>query len=399
LFTEPVGVVALDVPPAGIPAASLRECIIAELGATLQSRLEPLGASITSIGAGELASARWLYGLPPFLLHRRAVLEGAPNCTVVVCTRQRPEGLRRTLQSLAAQSYPQFNVLVVDNDPNTDSGADVVHQFVSRLRIRRVVEPRRGLSRARNRGLREVETDLVAWLDDDALADEFWLAELARGFHDTPSAAAVSGVVVPASLDTQAQMWFEQFGGHSKGRGFSPVVFGGDSRAVEQNPLYPLPPFGVGTNMAFRTDRLTALGGFDEALGAGTTTGGGEDTKVFTQLLRNGQVTVYQPSALVRHTHRADLAGLRRQLESYGSGLTAFYTALLFDEPGVLWPLLKLAPHALRDLMRSGGLRTAGLQADFPTDLLTANRRGMLAGPGRYLREQWRGARAAGAAE
>ena len=75
----------------------------------------------------------------------------------------------------------------------------------------------------------------------------------------------VTGIVLPARLDTEAQEIFEKLGGHSKGRAFETEVF---SRRGPQSPLYPLPPFGAGANMAFRREVLTAIGGFDVALGA-----------------------------------------------------------------------------------------------------------------------------------
>lgn len=212
-----------------------------------------------------------------------------------------------------------------------------------------------------------------------------WLTELTRAFDGRSEVVAASGVVVPAELNTQAQVWFEQFGGHSKGRGFtadwfSPFTPGG------QHPLYPLPPFGVGANMAVRTEALHVLGGFDEALGAGTPAQGSEDTKMFTDLLRAGGTVAYWPSAVTRHFHRRDLDGLRRQMRGYGSGLTAFYTASVLARPSTAVDLIRLAPRALRDLYSPDSLRVATLEDDFPRDLLAENRRGLLAGPWLYLR-------------
>ena len=385
LFTEPIGLVVLDLPGKGLDAADVLTQVIERCGRQLTQRLIPLGLGTQSLSPSGVTYT----GIPPFVSSRAAVLADAPACTAVVCTRERPDVLRRALESVAAQRYPQFQVLVVDNAPRNDETRRVVEGFESRLSVRYTVEPRPGLSRARNHALRQVTTPLIAWLDDDEEADVFWLAELARGFHAHPAAAAVSGVVVPGAVDSIVQVWFEQFGGHSKGRGFVSDVFSARTHA-RQSPLYPLPPFGVGANMAFRTDALRDVGGFDEALGAGTLTKGGEDTKVFTQLLRSSATIVYQPSALVRHFHRADLPGLREQLEGYGTGLTAFYTALIVDDPSVLWPLVKLAPRAILDLMSTNSPRVATLGKDFPTDLLAVNRRAMLVGPVRYLSERFR---------
>jgi hypothetical protein len=122
---------------------------------------------------------------------------------------------------------------------------------------------------------------------------------------------------------------------------------------------------------------------------------GGEDTLALTQVLLDGGTIVYQPSALVWHYHRRDLAGLRRQLYGYGTGLTAAYTALLLRRPDVLPGLVRLAPTALRDL--AGGVasaRTATIGPDFPRALLRANLRGMVHGPVTYLAGRRRGYRA-----
>jgi GT2 family glycosyltransferase len=152
--------------------------------------------------------------------------------------------------------------------------------------------------------------------------------------------------------------------------------------------LYPYAPglFGTGASMAFRTRTLRTLGGFDEALGAGTPAQGGEDTLMFTRLLDGGATTLYHPAALVRHVHRADLDGLRTQMAGYGAGLTAFYAALLRDDPRRFVRLLALVPRALRDLTGKDSVRVSTVREDFPAELFAANRRGMLAGPWRYFR-------------
>ena len=137
-------------------------------------------------------------------------------------------------------------------------------------------------------------------------------------------------MVLPARLDTQAQELFEQLGGHCEGRGFSSAVF---SRHGPQNPLYPLPPFGVGANMAFRREALARIGGFDVALGAGTPALGGGDTLALTLVLLAGYRIAYEPAALMRHHHRRDLDSLGHQLHGYSVGLTAYYAALLRHRP------------------------------------------------------------------
>jgi glycosyltransferase involved in cell wall biosynthesis len=379
LFSEPLGTVLTDVPDAGLRPAGLARAIEAELGAVLAPRLAGLDLATLPIDGITPAAE------PAFLARRREVLATAPHITVVICTRERPGALARCLDSVLAQQYPSFRVLVVDNAPITDATGEVVRAAARRGPVDYVLERKAGLSFARNAAVAAAPGEILAWIDDDERADPHWLAEIARALADHPEADVVSGVIVPAELETRAQVWFEQFGGHSKGRGFRPDVFG-PATAHIQSPLYPLPPFGTGANMTFRPGVIERIGGFDVALGAGTPAMGSEDTLAFTQVLVTGGTIVYQPTAVTHHYHRRDLEGLEKQMVGYGAGLTAAYTSLLLSRPWLLWPLIKLAPGALRDLTGSDSLRVSTLRDDFPRHLLTANRRGMLAGPRAYLR-------------
>ncbi|GAA2705359.1 glycosyltransferase [Actinoplanes palleronii] len=376
LHTEPLGALLADVPEYGLSPADLAAAIDDQLGDVIRPRLG--GAAIPTGGFTPATE-------PPFLASRRTVLAAAPDITVVVCTRERPGALARCLDSLLAQQYPGFRILVVDNAPATEATAEVVRSAARRGPVEYLKEPKAGLSFARNAAVAACPGQIMAWIDDDELADPHWLAEVARALAEHPEADVVSGVIVPAELESRAQIWFEQFGGHSKGRGFRPDVFGPAS-ADRQNPLYPLPPFGTGANMTFRAGVIERIGGWDTALGAGTPAMGSEDTLAFTQVLLAGGTIVYQPTAVTHHYHRRDFAGLQKQMVGYGTGLTAAYTSLLLGRPGLLWRLLRLAPTAYRDLTGKDSLRVSTLQDDFPRELLGANRRGMIAGPRAYLR-------------
>jgi GT2 family glycosyltransferase len=382
LFTEPLGFTVLDVPETGLAPEEIAAGVSADHGAAVVARLAAAGASPSgAVPTGGVT----VPGPAPFLARREQVLRDAPPITVVVCTRERPEQLAACLDSLLSQDYPRMRVLVVDNAPVTDGTERVVRAAATRGPVDYLVEPAPGLSRARNRAVASAPGEILAWIDDDELADRYWLSEVARALADHPEASVVCGVIVPAELRTPAQLLFEQFGGHSKGRGFTPDVFC-PATAHRQSPLYPLPPFGTGANMTFRPGVIEGIGGFDTALGAGTRAMGSEDTLAFTQVLRRGGTIVYQPSAISRHYHRTDLAGLRQQMLGYGTGLMAAYTSLVLHHPLVLFGLLRLVPTALRDLRSPDSVRNAGLDVSFPPELMSANRRGMLAGPWAYLR-------------
>jgi O-antigen biosynthesis protein len=341
--------------------------------------------------AALLTSGLRLRWPPAYLLGRATTLRNAPSASVIVCTRDRADMLADCLTAVLGQDYPDFEVIVVDNAPATDAVAALVAQLraagTSRVPLRHIVEPRPGLSWARNTGLAAASGTIVAYLDDDEHPDRHWLAELARGFTLGERVTGVSGLVLPAALDTPAQSLYEQFGGHSKGRGLLHEVFDVASHA-RQHPLYPLPAFGVGASMAFDRAALTRIGGFDVALGAGTAAMAGEDTAAISDLMLDGGTFVYWPGAVMWHVHRRSMAEVERQLNGYGSGLTAFYTRAVLRHPRRLGALVRLAPRALRDLRGGDSVRTATMSADYPASLRRASRLGMLAGPARYLRSR-----------
>jgi len=373
VYTEPIGAIIIAVPPEGLTGDQVTAAVHAELGEEIALRSDP----------HQLSGA----ALPPFLASRHRVLSEAPNVTVVVCTRERPERLRTCLLSLLAQEYPHFSVLVVDNFPETDRTKAVVDALTSPL-VTYVVQPQKGLCRAKNLALKTAAEGIVASIDDDEVADPHWLAELARGFSDHPEADAVAGLMAPGELETWAQVWFEQYGGHNKLRGFTPAVFSPQTAHV-QSPLYPLPSFGSGGNVAFRTASLRRIGGFNNALGPGTASMSNEDTRMFTDLLCSGGTVVYQPTAVTRHFHRRSMEELQEQMLGYGVGLTAFYASLVADRPRCLPQLLRLIPVAYHDMFGSEGLQSSGLPENFPGELLRTKRRGMFYGPMSYLRARW----------
>jgi GT2 family glycosyltransferase len=306
-----------------------------------------------------------------------------PPPTVVICTRGRPAGLARALESLQAQTFAPARVLVVDSGAvgaatqrlARDADADYLP----------VPEP--GLARARNAAVRHCPGEAIAWLDDDEVADRHWVEQASLALAERADADVICGAVVPAELETPAQVWFEALGGMVGGRGFTETSFGPATRA-SFHPLYPSPPVGAGANMVTRAGVVERLGGFDPALGAGSPAQGGEDTLLFARVLRAGGTVLYRPRMLTRHFHRADPDGLRRQLRGYGTGLTAMYLALLRQEPAAVWSLLGLIPRALRQLGAGSRVEpaVAGLPDEVPAHLRRALRSGMAGGPRAYVR-------------
>lgn len=382
IFTEPIGLLRLPLTAEGISVEKLASAISLKLGGEVARRISDCGLPWTGqTPTGGLRPDR----TPPFLKARELALRDAPPITVAICTRNRPDGLSRALASLEAQEYPSVRVIVIDNAPTDDRTRRVVSARDTQMDLSYVVEQRPGLSRARNRAIEECDSEIIAWIDDDETCDRWWAAEIVRGFVEHPDADAVSGMILPAEIETAAQLWFEEYGGHSKGRGFTPAVFCWKGRST-QSPLYPLPPFGTGGSMAFRRQAIERIGGFDCALGAGTQSLAGEDTAAFSTLLFLGGTMLWQPTALVSHSHRRDRDALVDLFHGYGRGLGAFYTSMVMRHPTSVPELLRVTPRALKQFNSAGGARLGGVGRDFPKDMLKTHRAGLLQGPAMYVR-------------
>lgn len=135
--------------------------------------------------------------------------------SVVIATRNRADWLRDTLESVAKQSRAPDEVVVVDN-ASTDHTKDVVLSFADRLNVRYVHEPRRGIPYARNAAVRSATGDIVAFIDDDCVANEDWLRYIEMPFLRDPNVGAVGGEI---SYDRVGDGTVEEFYNRNMGAG------------------------------------------------------------------------------------------------------------------------------------------------------------------------------------
>ncbi len=278
--------------------------------------------------------------------------------SVVVCTRDRPEDLRRCLTALARCAPAPAEIIVVDNAPTDDAARTVAETFPA---VRYLREPRCGLSHARNTGVKAAVGEVVAFTDDDAEVAPDWIARGAAPFVD-PAVACVTGAVLPASLAADAACRFEfEIGGF--GKELAQRRF--DAAALERS-WWRAPEvwkIGAGANMMIRRRVFAEVGLFDPRLGAGAS-GCSEDSELWFRLLRAGRICRYDPAAVVFHHHRPDWPGLARQLRGYARGhLTALFVQFAQDRrpchlirafATMPWHYLKLVAHAVYHADRTG---------------------------------------------
>lgn len=307
--------------------------------------------------------------------------------TVIVCTRNRTEILRASLSALQRVTYRPVEFLIVDNAPDgKETWQAVADLAIQDPRFRYSCEPSPGLSRARNHGVREASHDIIAFTDDDTIADPGWPAAIAAAFAADQSTACVTGLVVPSALDTGPERYFDAR--YQWGEVFEARQYDLGAHRLSR-PLYPFSAgiFGTGANFAIRRSTYVKLGEFDPLLGAGSPTQGGEDLDMFLRVILAGERLSYLPSALVWHRHRADVAALEEQIYSYGYGLGAYLAKHLLSRD------LKVTVLG-RGLIRQSGVVISRMrQASEASQLGGRSRRlavnetfGVAAGALRYLR-------------
>lgn len=307
-------------------------------------------------------------------------MTGAPGpsaLTVAVCTRDRPGPLRRAIDALLVAVPPSASILVVDNS----AAGGAAQALPGPVRV--VHEPRPGLSVARNRALDEARTGLVAFVDDDTVVDPGWANALLATFLDAPEAAAICGRVLSLETGSAGARAIEAYGVMDRG----PTRRWSHAIAEPGTPLLRThgntSRLGVGANLAVRREVALALGGFDEALGAGTPTGGGEDLEFLFRAIKAGHAVGYEPAAGLRHAHRESLAAVLDQVESWGTGMRAY-----LERTATAYPEERAAARSLLLWLGSAfytrRLVESLVRPSFPRALLWRDLRGLRQGAARY---------------
>lgn len=318
---------------------------------------------------------------------RVAVLSQRPAADVIVATRDRPEMLAKCLDTLLAQSCQPLEICVVDSAPATGATRELIAQKYAETNVCYHHEPAPGLGLAHNRGIACSRAQILAFTDDDVIVDRDWLGVISDAFGRDDRIGCVTGLILPAELETRAQCWIEAHGGFNKG--FAPKLFDLElNRSGSMLFPYASGVFGSGANMAFSRAALAAIGGFDPALGAGTDARGGDDLAAFTAVILAGFRLAYQPEAIVWHHHRRTEEGIVGQAYGYGIGLGAHLTKTLLDHPSSALAYAFGFPAALLHILGPRSSKNARLPSDYPSTLKWAERRGIAAGFAAYLRSR-----------
>jgi GT2 family glycosyltransferase len=216
-----------------------------------------------------------------------------PKISAIICTHNRDRYLGLAIDSLLAQDLDRFEILVIDN-ASTDTTKAVVSARLDNPRLRYVYESTLGLSTARNRGARESQAEILAYLDDDAIATPTWLSTLIQAYEQDDKLAIAGGKVTLIWTDgITPPAWLSD--GLAGNLGAYDL---GESRIYIQQP--GLTPRGL--NYSIRRDFLDSVGGFDPKLGrVGTNLLSNEELQMTELALQQDWHVAYLPTALVAH--------------------------------------------------------------------------------------------------
>ncbi len=279
-----------------------------------------------------------------------------PDISVVIPTYGREALLLDCVAGILAGELDNFEVLVIDQDQRRTVERALAERFPDERRVRYFLAELAGASRARNIGVREARAEIIAFIDDDAIADPGWLSSYAESFATIrPRPGLIGGKICP--------LW-----SHAKPDWYPPEreFMLGIYDIGDEVRLFPEKDQPIGANMAGWRDMILTLGGFDERIGPNyfrrhpMVTG--EDALLGERVRRAGHPIYYQPRASVRH--RISSAKLTRRYflrRHFWEGVTVATQFHLLGERHP--PAVHLVARVARDLAQWAIPRLRGRSA------------------------------------
>ena len=289
----------------------------------------------------------------------------APQISVTVPTRGRPEHIRECISSILACGGPPFEVIVVDQSDDSVT-KEALAPLVRDARLRYMRTDTRGVCTARNIGIGTSAGEILVCTDDDCRAAPDWLEKISETFTRRPEAAVLCGRVFVSEELSRT--------GYAVAY---PAEIGELTFESMRRGNFPLT-----ANLALRRTTAERVGPFDEALGAGGPLRSGGEPDFLLRVLRCGLRMFDVPEAVVTHL------GIRKGRESdalmhkylFGTGAAMAKHARLGDPWGLdlLGTYVRFfSGQALRNMLRTGRPRGAGRAAALMAGALSSLRFGV----------------------
>jgi glycosyltransferase involved in cell wall biosynthesis len=298
------------------------------------------------------------------------------SVSALVCTRNRPDSLLRTIRSLLRPDGAAFELVVMDQSDGAESERALA-VFAADRRLRYVRSAARGKGAALNEGLRLARGAIVVCTDDDCEAPPGWIVDMARVMDAQPRAAVVFCNVLADPYDRTAG-YVPAYERHSD-RELSSIT---DARRG----------LGLGAGMALRRQAVLDFGGFDETFGPGSRFRSGDDWDISLRALLGGW-HVYDTASvsILHHGFRTMAEGREHALRDWiaigalcakpirAGHVSAVTLAAWLFVVEALWPPLR---DVFRGRRPSGLSRIVGFVRGFTGGLMTpVDRRTLLFKP------------------
>lgn len=222
-------------------------------------------------------------------------LSTTPLISVVIATFHRADYLEKCLKSILSNSYNNYEIIIVDQGRDGKTKKLVNEQFINNKKTKYIHTDIIGLSHARNIGFENAKGEIIAFIDDDAVAAKDWLRAYANAFTEIkPAPGIVGGKLIP-EWEIPFPSWYPEERIHL----LSLYDIGDESRKYPEGHLPP------GANFAVSRDVIEKIGGFDRRLGFDEKRNNpliaGEESLFAFKAKEEGYSIYYFPEAQVNH--------------------------------------------------------------------------------------------------
>jgi len=243
-----------------------------------------------------------------------------PAVSVIIPTYNRDEPLRKTLKSLLAQDYPNFEIIVVDqSDKKFPEKEKFLKKYKEKITYFKIAPP--NLPAARNFGVKKAKGEIVIFCDDDVVVKRGWISGHVENYSDS-RVGAVAGRVI-----TKGQKIEPNFRGVGKISWWGKVAGGYSSKIPQEIGNL------IGCNMSFRKKVLESVGGFDEKFIGNALR---EETDVALRIKKLGWKIVFSPKPQLVHL-RAETGGCRKGKNRLGWYKDFFHNEAYFCLKHISW--------------------------------------------------------------
>ena len=216
--------------------------------------------------------------------------------SIIVCTYNRDKFIYSSLQRIAENGFAaaDYEIVLVNNN-STDETENLCNKFHAdypQVVFRYFVETNQGLSFARNRGIAEAKGEWLVFIDDDAMLQLGYLANLKVNIAQHPDAGAFGGQITPEFESGVAPDWLCRWT-----YSWVSAIDMGNSVKLFEGGKFP-----IGANMGISRAAIEKCGTFNTELGRNKKNlMGGEEKDIFLRLKAAGVPIYYFPNVSVNH--------------------------------------------------------------------------------------------------